>query len=255
MTCRVKEKYLYLGEGKGHPIVLLHGLMGGLSNFNALLHFLIHKGYKVIIPSIPLYSLPLFYTNISNISNNIIRLLKDINIYQATFIGNSLGGHLTLYIAKKMPELVHSFVLTGSSGLYERSFGGSFPKRGNYEYVKKKSQEVFFNPQIATKELVDEVYKIVNDKFKAIRTLYIAKSAIKHNMSKDLPFIQQPACLIWGKQDNITPPYVAKEFHRLLPHSELHWIDQCGHVPMMEQPDKFVSILENWIFRKLDIKI
>lgn len=251
---RIEEKYLYIGKGNGHPIVLLHGLMGGLSNFNALLKFFTHKkGYKIIIPSLPLYRLPLFYTNISNLSKNIITLLKYINIYKATFIGNSLGGHITLYIAKKTPELVHSFVLTGSSGLYERSFGGSFPKRGNYEYVKKKSQEVFFNPKIATKEIVDEVYRIVNDRFKAIRTLYIAKSAIKHNMSKDLPLIKQPACLIWGKQDNITPPNVAKEFHRLLPHSELHWIDECGHVPMMEHPDKFVSILESWIFRKLNI--
>ncbi|XOD67805.1 MAG: alpha/beta fold hydrolase [Flavobacteriales bacterium Tduv] len=242
-----EKKHFYIEEGQGHPLVLLHGLMGGLSNFDALLNFFPKKGYRVIVPSLPLYELPLLRTNISNLSKYVIQFLKDKEIYKATLIGNSLGGHLTLDIAKKKPELVHSFVLTGSSGLYERAFGDSFPKRGNYEYVKKKSQEVFYNPKIATKELVDEVYQIVNDRVKAIRTLYIAKSAIKHNMAKDLPFIQQPAYLIWGKQDNVTPPEVAKEFHRLLPHSDLHWIDQCGHAPMMEHPEKFITILEKWI--------
>lgn len=242
-----EKKYFYLEEGEGHTLVLLHGLMGGLSNFNALLKFFPQKGYRVIIPSLPLYNLPLFHSNISNISKYVIQFLIDINIYNVTLIGNSLGGHLCLEIIKKKPELVHSFVLTGSSGLYERSFGETFPKRGNYEYVKKKSQEIFYNPKIATKELIDEVYHIVNDRLKAIKILYIAKSAIKYNMAKDLPFIQKPACLIWGKQDNITPPKVAEEFHRLLPYSELYWIDECGHVPMMERPEKFITILENWI--------
>lgn len=241
------KKHFYIEEGQGHPLVLLHGLMGGLSNFDALLDFFPQKGYRVIVPSLPIYDLPLLRTNISNLSKYVIQFLKDKEIYKATLIGNSLGGHLTLDIAKKTLELVHSFVLTGSSGLYERAFGDSFPKRGSYEYVKKKSQEVFYNPKIATKELVDEVYQIVNDRVKAIRTLYIAKSAIKHNMAKDLPLIQQPACLIWGKQDNVTPPEVAEEFHRLLPHSELHWIDQCGHAPMMEHPETFITILEKWI--------
>ncbi|XCI75038.1 MAG: alpha/beta hydrolase [Flavobacteriales bacterium] len=242
-----EKKHFYIEEGQGHPLVLLHGLMGGLSNFDALLNFFPQKGYRVIVPSLPLYSLPLIRTNISNLSKYVIQFLKDKNIHKSTLIGNSLGGHLTLDIAIKMPELVHSLVLTGSSGLYERAFGDSFPKRGSYEYIKKKSQEVFYEPKIATKEIVDEVYQIVNDRVKAIKTLYIARSAIKHNMASELPSIEQPVCLIWGKQDHVTPAEVAEEFHRLLPHSELHWIDQCGHAPMMEHPEQFIRILENWI--------
>jgi pimeloyl-ACP methyl ester carboxylesterase len=58
-----------------------------------------------------------------------------------------------------------------------------------------------------------------------------------------------PACLIWGKDDNVTPPDVAEEFHELLPNSELNWIDECGHAPMMEHPDKFNDILEVWLIK------
>ncbi|AEU09141.1 alpha/beta fold hydrolase [Blattabacterium sp. (Cryptocercus punctulatus) str. Cpu] len=242
-----EKKFSYIKKGTGHPLILLHGLMGGLSNFNALLNFFPEKGYQVIIPVLPLYKMPLFLTNIYSLSKYIIHFLIEIGIENSTLIGNSLGGHIALIIAKKRIDLVHSLVLTGSSGLFEKAFGDAFPKRENYEYIKKKSQEVFYDPKIATKELVDEVFHIVNDKKKGIKTLYIAKSSMKYNMSKDLSVIEKPICLIWGKQDPVTPPEVAKEFHRLLPHSELYWIDKCGHVPMMEHPKKFIKILEKWL--------
>ncbi|WP_185873259.1 alpha/beta fold hydrolase [Blattabacterium cuenoti] len=236
-------------KGEGHPLVLLHGLMGGLSNFKSIFDFFPKKGYKVIMPYLPIYNMPLFSTNISTLSEYIIKFLLRINIKNATLIGNSLGGHIALIIAKTKLDLVHSVVLTGSSGLFEKSFGDAFPKRENYEYIKKKSQEVFYNPKMATKELVDEIFNIVNDKKKSIKILYLAKSAMKYNMSKDLSKIYKPVCIIWGKQDNVTPPDVALSFHKLLPNSELHWIDKCGHVPMMESPIKFRKILEKWLSR------
>jgi 2-hydroxy-6-oxonona-2,4-dienedioate hydrolase len=100
---------------------------------------------------------------------------------------------------------------------------------------------------VATKEIVDEVYAVVNDRNKLIRTLAIAKSAIRHNMAKDLPNMTTPTCIIWGKNDNVTPPEVAVDFNKLLPDSDLFWIDKCGHAAMMEHPDEFNSILNSWL--------
>ena len=242
-----EKKYFYIEEGEGHPLILLHGLMGGLSNFDALLNFFPKKGYKVIIPSLPLYNLPILRTNVGGIAKFVLQFLKDKKLGPSTLIGNSLGGHLALIAARKKPDNIHSLILTGSSGLFEKAFGDSFPRRGDYEYVKKKTQEVFYSPEIATKELVDEVYSTINDRVKAIKTLYIARSAIKNNMTKDLPFIKNPTCIIWGKQDRITPVEVAHEFHRLIPASHLYWIDKCGHAPMMENPVEFVHIVEKWL--------
>jgi pimeloyl-ACP methyl ester carboxylesterase len=141
-------------------------------------------------------------------------------------------------------------VITGSSGLYESAMGGSFPKRGDYEYIKKKAEDVFYDPAIATKELVDEVFETVNDRNKLIKTLAIAKSAIRHNMAKDLPKMNTPTCIIWGKNDSVTPPEVAKEFNELLPDSNLFWIDKCGHAAMMEHPKKFNDHLYNWLLSR-----
>jgi pimeloyl-ACP methyl ester carboxylesterase len=148
-------------------------------------------------------------------------------------------------------EHVKALVLTGSSGLYENAFGGSFPRRESYDYIKEKVEFTFFDPATATKELVDEVYKSVNDRSRVIRILALAKSAIRHNMSKDLSRITIPVSLIWGKQDKVTPPEVAEEFHQLLPNSELNWVDLCGHAPMMERPEVFNDYLDKFLNRIL----
>ena len=148
------------------------------------------------------------------------------------------------------PEFVKALVITGSSGLYESAMGDGYPKRGDYEYIKKKAEDVFYNPEVATKEIVDEVFATVNDRIKLIKTLTIAKSAIRHNMAKDLPKMTTPTCIIWGRNDKVTPPNVAEEFDQLLPNSELFWIEECGHAAMMEHPDQFNEILYNWFQKK-----
>jgi pimeloyl-ACP methyl ester carboxylesterase len=56
-----------------------------------------------------------------------------------------------------------------------------------------------------------------------------------------------PTCIIWGKQDNVTPPDVAMDFDRLLPDSDLYWIDKCGHAAMMEHPEEFNKIMDGWL--------
>jgi pimeloyl-ACP methyl ester carboxylesterase len=125
--------------------------------------------------------------------------------------------------------------------------GETYPKRGNYDFIKKKTELTFYDPRVASTELVDEVFEIVNNRLKAIKIISLAKSAIRHNLGDELREITAPTLLIWGKNDTITPPLVAEEFHRLIPHSELHYINQCGHAPMMEVPAEFNRILEEFL--------
>jgi len=249
MTHKLKTegKFTYAEAGEGPAIIVLHGLMGALSNFGATFDHFSNNGYKVLIPELPLYSLPLVKTNVKNLAGFLKEFMDLKEIDNAILLGNSLGGHIGLYFTKHYQEKVKALVLTGSSGLYEKAMGDSFPKRGNYEYIKEKTKCVFYDPAIGTKELVDDVFKIVNDRSSVIRTLAIAKSAIRHNMANDLPEMKQPTCLIWGKQDIVTPPEVAVDFHKILPDSDLFWIDKCGHAAMMERPEEFNTILHKWL--------
>lgn len=252
-TLKEDGKFRYIEVGEGTPIIILHGLMGGLSNFDGVTNFFPKEGYKVVLPELPLYTNSILKTNVKAFAKFVKEFIDTRGYDKVILLGNSLGGHIALYFSKMYPEYLKAMVLTGSSGLYESAMGDSYPKRGNYEYIKKKAEDVFYDPTIATKELVDEVFSTVNDRMKLIKTITIAKSAIRHNMSKDLPNIQIPTCLIWGKNDKVTPPEVAIEFNELLPDSRLFWIEKCGHAAMMEHPDQFNELLFAW-FNERNIK-
>jgi len=239
--------YEYVDLGEGSVVIFLHGLMGALSNFEQTARIIAEAGHRVIIPSLPIYTLPLLKTSAKGISRFLENFIKDMKLEDVTLLGNSLGGHVALIYTKNNPELVKRLMLTGSSGLYEKAMGDTFPRREDYNYIKEKTENVFYDPAVATKELVDEVFESVNSRDKVIRILAIAKSAIRHNMAKDLPKMTQDTCLLWGKNDAVTPPEVADEFHRLLPNSELYWFDKCGHAPMMEHPVDFANTCVQWL--------
>jgi pimeloyl-ACP methyl ester carboxylesterase len=240
-------KYHYFEAGEGKPIIVLHGLMGGLSNFDGVANYFPPLGYKIVIPELPIYSQSLLKTNVKAFAKYVKDFISYKGFEKVILLGNSLGGHIALYHTKMYPEKMAGLVITGSSGLYESAMGDSYPKRGDYEYIKKKAEDVFYDPKVATKEIIDDVYNTVNDRLKLIKTLTIAKSAIRHNMAQDLPKMTTPTCIIWGKNDKVTPPEVALEFDKLLPNSSLYWIDKCGHAAMMEHPDTFNEILWSWL--------
>lgn len=232
----------YIEAGEGETLLLLHGLMGALSNWEKVVEEF-SPNYRVILPILPIYDLPLLTTGVRSLSKFIHKFIKFKKLSNVILLGNSLGGHVGLIYVLAHPGYVKALVLTGSSGLYENAFGGSFPKRESIDFVREKVQYTFYDPKTATDELVNEVFQTINDRHKVIRILAMAKSAIRHNMKKDLRKITMPVSLIWGRDDKITPPEVAIEFNELLPNSELHWIDKCGHAPMMEQPEEFNKYL------------
>jgi len=243
LVLKEEHGFKYIDVGEGEVLLLLHGLMGALSNWEKVIEEF-SPNYRVIIPMLPIYDLPLLTTGVKTLSKYVHKFVKFKKLQNVTLLGNSLGGHVALIYVLAHHAYVKAMVLTGSSGLYENAFGGSFPRRESYDFVKEKVEYTFYDPATATKDLVDEVYATINDRTKVIRILAMAKSAIRHNMSKDVHKIKVPVALIWGRDDKITPPDVAVEFSQLIPNSELHWIDKCGHAAMMERPLEFNALLK-----------
>jgi pimeloyl-ACP methyl ester carboxylesterase len=232
--------------GEGEPLMLLHGLFGALSNFSDLIEHFKHT-HKVIVPILPLYDLDLLHTTVKGLAKYVQQFIDHKGYNQIHLLGNSLGGHVGLVYILSHPEKIKTLTLTGSSGLFENAMGDSYPKRGDYEYIRAKTAETFYDPAVATKELVDEVFEITNSRIKVIKIIALAKSAIRNNLGDELGQIKVPTLLIWGKNDKVTPPFVAEDFHKLIPNSELAFIDQCGHAPMMEVPVAFNQILEKFL--------
>lgn len=227
-------------NGGEENLLLLHGLFGALSNFEGIINHFSDK-LNVIVPILPIFELPIRKLSVSGLVNYVADFVEHKGYNHVHVLGNSLGGHIALLYVLAHPEKVRSITLTGSSGLFESAMGTSFPKRGDYEFIKKKTEATFYRPEVATKELIDEVYDIVNDRNKAIRIIATAKSAVRHNLGDKLHQIQAPTLLVWGRDDQITPAFVGEKFHELIKDSRLIFIDECGHAPMMEHAKEF-----NW---------
>lgn len=248
MSYEIKQegKFKFIEVGEGEPLILLHGLFGALSNFGGLIDHFRHT-HKVVVPILPLLELDLLHTSVGGVQKFLHKFIEHKDYKNIHLLGNSLGGHVALVHVLKHPERIKTLILTGSSGLFENGMGDTYPKRGDYEYIRTKTEMTFFDPKTATKELVDEVYEIVNNRLKVIKIIALAKSAIRNNLGEELTQIKHPTLLIWGNNDTITPPFVAREFNKLIPNSELHFIDKCGHAPMMEVPGEFNKILDSFL--------
>lgn len=248
MQYEIKEegKFKYVEEGEGETLMLLHGLFGALSNFSDLIeHF--RKSHKVVVPMLPLLDLDLLQTTVGGLEKFVTKFIEARGYKNIHLLGNSLGGHVALVHILKHPENIKTLILTGSSGLFENGMGDTYPKRGDRQYIRHKTELTFYDPKIATDELVDEVFEITNNRLKVIKILALAKSAIRNNLGDELKAIQQPTCLIWGNNDTVTPPFVGEEFKKLIHNSELHFIDKCGHAPMMEVPGEFNKVLGEFL--------
>jgi len=245
-TIKEVQGFKYIEEGNGAVLLLLHGLFGALSNWEHVLAQF-SKQYRVIIPMLPIYETPIRQANLEGLLASITAFIQLKKFDKFTLLGNSLGGHLALMYTLQCPERVQKLVLTGSSGLFENTLGGSFPKRGNYAYIADRVAYTFFDPKTVTKAYIDEVFSVTNDISKAMRVISIAKSAQRNNMAHELPSIQATTLLVWGLNDTITPPLVAHEFDALLPHTTLRFVDKCCHAPMMEHPQKFNALLDQFL--------
>lgn len=233
-------------KGGDENLLLLHGLFGALSNFEGILEYFSNK-MNVVVPILPIFELPLVKLSVTGLADHVAEFVNYKGYDKVHVLGNSLGGHISLLYALAHPDKIASVILTGSSGLFESAMGTSFPKRGDYEFIKVKTQATFYKPETASQELIDEVFDIVNDRNKAIRIIATSKSAVRHNLGDKLQSIEAPTLLIWGREDQITPAFVGEKFKELIKNSRLIFIEQCGHAPMMEHPEQFNKHLEAFL--------
>ncbi len=252
MPLHVKELsgYSYVDEGNGQVLMLLHGLFGALSNWEAVVNRFSSK-FRVVIPMLPIYTMPIKEAGLEGLRKYVEEFVEAMQLDNMIIMGNSLGGHVALLYTLQNESKVSKLILTGSSGLFENAMGGSYPRRGSYDYIKERVEYTFYNPKVASKELVDEVFETTRSIPMCMRIVAIAKSAQRNNLASDLPKIKVPTLLVWGLNDTITPPMVGHDFNRLIPHSKLRFIDKCCHAPMMEHPEKFNELTEEFISGKM----
>jgi len=246
---RKNSGFRFIDEGPslGKPVVMLHGMLGGLENWTSTIKTLSEAGYRAIAPLLPVYGLPLEETSVAGLARHTARFLEWLNVEKPVLVGNSLGGHVALVHIITSGQPVSGLVLTGASGIHEVITGSSKLKRYDRDYVRAKAALTFHDPVHVTDDLVENVLKVVWDRPSAVRLIKIARSARSDTVKDRLGSIVAPILLIWGRQDRLTPPEVAVDFQKRMQNARLEFIDQCGHAPMIEQPEEFGALLLEFI--------
>ncbi len=240
----------YIDEGPASdrpPVLLLHGMLGDLSNWTTTIRALDTGGYRVLAPVLPVYELPLRQTSVDGLVAYARAFVEALGLGPAVVVGNSLGGQVALFYALRHPDAVTALVLSGASGIYEQRMGSSTLRRKDRDFIRERAAVTFYDPAHATDELVDEMYALVNDRARALRLIKMARSSQDATVTERLASIDAPTLLVWGRDDEITPPDVAEEFRRRLPDARLYFLDECGHAPMMEQPEAFNGLMLSFL--------
>ncbi len=242
-------RFRWRESGAGEPVLLLHGLMGKTDHWKTTLRAL-GSFCRPVALELPIFDPSLSEVSLPSLTEWVCRFLDAQRMPHAVVGGNSLGGHVALEMAVAHPDRVSGLILTGSSGLFERSFTRGVPHRPTSEWVREKMEEVFFDPALVTPQSVEAVLRAVSTRDAALRVLQAARASKHRNVEDCLPTIDVPTCIIWGEEDRITPLDIARRFHALLPNSDLFLVSRCGHAPMLERPEIFNAILADWLLRR-----
>ena len=228
------SRFRWLERGDGEPVLLLHGLMGEMDHWESSLESL-GAFCRPIAPELPIFDAGLVDVSVPGLAEHVRRFMETLELPPAIIGGNSLGGHVALELALAHPGWVTGLILTGSSGLLERTFTRKVPHRPTAAYVRERMEEIFYDPTHVTPEWVESIRRIVTTRRLAFRVL------------RWLQRISVPTLIVWGKEDRITPPEVAERFHARIRGSQLVYLPNCGHAPMLERPDAFNAAVGEWL--------
>jgi len=245
------QELRYYDVGAGPiPIVMLHGLFGSPSNWLSIMHDLADH-YRFYALQLPIdfgherhHS---SFRSLGQLTRHVERFFEEMKLDHAVLCGNSLGGQVALDFYVKHPDCVERLILSGSAGLFERSLAGGRPPRLCREYIRQQACEIFYDPKHVSDELIEDIYAMLSDRHYRRFLLKVAKATRDRYMLEDLAKVEVPTMIIWGRDDSITPPFVAEQFCSHIHTAELVYIDQCGHAPPIEQPDEFARLLDTFL--------
>lgn len=240
------DQFPRLDRGAGPAVVLLHGVFGRPENWGHTVAALAHDRRMVAL-ELPVFDLALPDCTVAGFADYVRRFLDWAGVDRAVVGGNSLGGHVALDLAVRAADRVSGLVLTGSSGLFERSFERGVPTNPSREWLWTRMREVFYREESIESGTLDVVESVLTHRANRLRLLRVARSAKGTHMGPMLERVTAPTLLVWGREDRVTPLETAYEFLDGIPTAELVLIDRCGHVPMIECPAEFTRALEGFL--------
>ena len=260
----------YLTAGTGDPpLVLLHGVGTSAGEWTWVLPALAQKRlvYALDLPGYDGSSEPSSYTSAFT-AQFVGSFLDAVGVERAMVVGNSFGGLSALRLALSEPERVSALVLVDSAGLGRAvnpalvaltlpGVGELAKALGKTPYgaaqrVFRRALLMFARPwQIPTKWLTGQ-YKVAQQPNFMEATQESLRNAVSSTGQREvlvdqLPSLQMPTLVVWGIEDKIIPYWHANDAAARLQKGTLKLIPSCGHLPHVEQPKRFISIVDEFL--------
>ncbi|MBZ0171798.1 MAG: alpha/beta hydrolase, partial [Phycisphaerales bacterium] len=201
MTRPVEARVIECGAGP--RVVYLHGLVGLNDHWSEVIGRSLDS-IKSTLFELPLLDLTGSDCSIQGVTDLTIAFLDRHVVEPTVLAGNSFGGHVALRVALKRPDLVRGLVLTGSSGLFERTLVRGAPIRPPREWVEEKIGELFYDRSAMIPEDIDRAHQVLNTRQGARAMVRLSRTARRNHLGDQIGDIAAPTLLIWGREDVVT---------------------------------------------------
>jgi pimeloyl-ACP methyl ester carboxylesterase len=263
------EKYVKVGNintrlwsagEKGTNVILIHGLGGSIENWVNNIEALAqrHRVYALDLKGFGRTDKTPFLRDLDELVQFIYDFMTVMHIEKASLIGNSLGGGLALFFALKYPDKVDKLVLADPAGMGREVIGlfkiisipgvGELLSKSSRRSVRSLWKNIVYDPELVTDELVEQTYNLAAMDGANKALLATARAGInfrgqrenqRRRALEDIGKLKAPTLIFWGKQDKIIPAAHAQAAIKMIPNSELHIFEKCGHMPQLECSDDF----------------
>jgi pimeloyl-ACP methyl ester carboxylesterase len=272
------EKVFFYGEvpvmyfdsgGSGPCILFVHGLGGNLTHFEYLAKPFEKQGFRVCgldMPGFGLSGKPHREYRVPYLSGAILKLLDHLKIESATLCGHSLGGLVCSDAALRAPQRVDRLVLLSSAGLFKmplpfRLAARTIMRQGllapALEYNARRLLDLVFSERNArTERFIEQSTTRPDSRFvqDLARVMVAAKRDLtSYHLLDDVTRLKMPTLVIWGGKDRLLPFKDVPGWASKLPDGELEVIERCGHMSLIEDPDRVIARMRAFFARSSSV--
>ncbi len=260
----------YFAAGTGPPLVLLHGDGESAFDWSWTLPVLTrtHRVYAPDLPGSGDTAKPAADYSPAFLERFVASFLDAVEVGQAAVVGSSLGGLVALRLALSEPSRVSALVLVASSGLGravnlglsalvipgygDLAVGWAGTAAGAAQRARSRARLLFARPGRAPKAWVSEQYRLARTPGFLAAQLAALRAELdplgqREVLLDELPRLPMPTLLVWGERDRVLPVSQARPALARLQKGSLEIIPDCGHLPHVEWPDRFVEALGGFL--------
>jgi 2-hydroxy-6-oxonona-2,4-dienedioate hydrolase len=264
----------YLTAGTGPPLVLIHGAGDNALDWKWVLPALArtHRVYVPDLPGSPDSARPAADYSPAFFERFVANLLDALDIEGAVVAGNSLGGLIALRLTLSEPARVTALILVDSAGL-GRAVNPAFTSVnvpglgeaaiplwrtpiGAYQRAWGRTTLLFERPESVPREWLAEQRRLalspgyLEAHLRALRA-QVDLGGQREVLVDRLPLLSVPTLVVWGARDRVFPESQARDAAARLQKGSLAVIPDCGHMPHVECPDRFVAALEPFLGERM----